>query len=189
MIVFDWMQRVWSLARGSSQANSRKTNVADELQSAARGLGFLPQRVRGVDLDPALAEQARAGHMTETAFARQCGLNAVFSWYVWFLEAGGEDDDGQVGEEELDHVRRSDTDLAQTRRRRIPGFPQASYQRVENQENGLRVAFYDEHGRRLGALSLTPHGDSCTIDTGHGESYLVREVSKAEDLWAEARQH
>lgn len=189
MIVFDWMQRVWSLARRSSQANSRKTGVAGELQSVTSGLGFVPQRLRSIDLDPTFAEQADAGHMTRTAFARQCGLNAVFSWYVWFLEAGGEDHDGQVGEEELDHLRRNDTDLVQTRRRGIPGFPQASYQRVENQENGLRVAFYDEHGRQLGALSLTPDGDSCIIDTEHGESYLVREVSRAEDLWAEARQH
>jgi hypothetical protein len=185
MIVFEWMQRVWSLARGSSQANSRKTNVADELQSAARGLGFVPQRVRGVDLDPALAEQARAGHMTETAFARQCGLNAVFSWYVWFLQAGGEDEEGNVAEEDFDRERRSQIQ----RRVAIPGFPQASYQRVETQEHGLRVSFYDKQRQQLGAISLSPHGDSCTIDVEGGPRYLVREVSKAEDLWAEARQH
>jgi len=184
MTVFDWMQRVWSLARRSPKANSRKTGVAGELQPMTSGFGFVPQRVRSIDLDPVVAEQARAGHMTETAFARDCGLNAVFSWYVWFLEAGGEDEEGHVAEEKFDREGRSQIQ----HRVAIPGFPQASYQRVETQEHGLRVSFYDKQRQQLGALILSPHGDSCAIDIEGGPRYLVREVSRVDGLWTEERQ-
>ena len=194
MTVFAWMRKICGalVAHGaergppaqSSRSTAPRRDVAARQPPAASGLGFMPQRAPGHAGDAVFPEPGRAADtVTDTAFARECGLDAVFRWYLWFLEADTADGSPHHGEE------RSDPDgaLGANRLRRqghdaIPGFPLASYQVVETQEHGWRVRFYDRNGRALGVLDLNPQGDSCTIDVEGGQRYLIREVSKVDLL-------